>query len=112
MTPLEDRAALAPAGQTRCGLVLQLQDTLASATRLWVRGRVLIPTAPSAAAPGWWARLRQPLPSAEPGPSRLTLHTRFGGENHEQDVPVRPDGRFEAAFAVAPPASSRGWRVA
>ena len=91
---------------------LQLHDTLASASRLWVRGRVAIAHVPLATVAGWWERWRRRQPVVAGELPHLAVQTRILGETLEQEVPLRRDGSFEALFQVGAPAPQRGWRVA
>jgi len=109
MAPLE-AAAYRPSAPAITDV--HMHDTLASANRLWVRGRLLLPPPPVLLRrSGWWKRWRRvPLP---PAPT-LTAHiqTQVGGVNLEADAPVRPDGQFEASFEAELPPARRGWRMA
>src|SRR5262245_55439709 len=102
-----------PAAQGSTTLELRLQDVLASARRLWVRGQVIAqkpPAAHSSAKGRWWGRWRRrPAPQE---PQTLHLETRIGGHVLTADVPVDSGGRFEAAFSIGLTAARRGWRVA
>jgi triacylglycerol lipase len=92
---------------------VQMHDTLASARRLWVRGRLDLP-APSRAAARkrrWWKRWRRPPAGPNPLPSVHVL-TQIVNETLSAEVPVGPDGCFEALFDVALPPARKGWRVA
>jgi triacylglycerol lipase len=90
-----------------------LYDTLATARRLWVRGRVLRPEA----APvrprrrGWWKRLRRAEAAPTPVPL-VRVRTEVGGTALQADVALRGDGYFEALFEADLPPVRRGWRVA
>jgi triacylglycerol lipase len=93
---------------------LHFEEVLASAHRVWVRGRVIAPqTAGNRAAPEprWWERWRRRLPAHEGAPE-ARLETRVGGHVLEATVPIRADGTFEAAFATELPPTRRGWRMA
>jgi triacylglycerol lipase len=111
-TPTAGPVAVVPAvtPPDPAGVELYLHDTLASSTRLWVRGRVVVPDVPVAGLPGWRDRWLGPKPVTGEAP-HLSLQTHVLGETLEQEVPLRPDGSFEATFHVASP-SRRGWRVA
>src|SRR5262249_18684615 len=55
----------------------------------------------------WWRRWwRKPMASS------LRLETRISGHLFEREVPLEPDGRFEATFSADPPVGRRGWRIA
>src|SRR5579871_2159910 len=89
---------------------VQMYDALASATRLWVRGRLLSPLL-SPTRRSWWKRWRK----ANPAPTLLAtahIRTQVAGVPLETDVPVRPDGYFEASFTAQLPPARRGWRMA
>jgi triacylglycerol lipase len=91
---------------------VQMHDTLASANRLWVRGRLVVPpsTAPIAKRNWWnhWGRNAGAplmLPTAH-------VHTQVGSASLEADAPVDPDGQFEVSFESELPPARRGWRMA
>jgi triacylglycerol lipase len=88
---------------------VQMQDTLASAHRLWARGQLIIPPLPNRGRK-WWKRLRTPLVT----PPDLTAHiqTQVGGITFEADAPVSADGQFEISFESELPSARRGWRMA
>src|SRR5262249_52201181 len=90
------------------------EDTLASARRLWVRGQLVgisLLRGRSAARRRWWRRWwRKPLPASLLPP--LHLETRISGQLLEADVPLQPNGRFEATFTAVLPVARRGWRIA
>jgi len=93
-------------------LALEVGDTLASARRIWVRGRLMGPEAASKndADQHWWQSWRR---KAEPSaPANAHLETRISGQVFSADVPLQPDGRFEATFSAELPAVRRGWRLA
>src|SRR5260370_34159730 len=112
MTPPQAPAAAHPAVAPPeiSALQLQLQDPLASSSRLWVRGRVVTGDLPVAGLPGWRDRWLGPKPVVAETP-RVTVQTHVLGETLEQQVPLRPDGSFEATFAVGDSSAKRGWRV-
>jgi triacylglycerol lipase len=88
---------------------VQTYDTLASASRLWVRGRVVGPLQPQPAPQrGWWKR-RDEAPRLPPS---LQIHTHVGGVEFQAEVPLRDDGYFEAQFEGELPPARRGWRMA
>jgi triacylglycerol lipase len=94
-------------------LQLRLEDALASQDRLWVRGRLIgvkEATNGSPAERKWWDRWRKTEPPAPP--PLLHLETRVSGSTLQADVPLSPDGRFEAALKVPLARPRRGWRVA
>jgi triacylglycerol lipase len=95
-------------------LQLQVDDVLASGHRLWVRGRLIglrgwaLRTDKERR---WWSRWwRRPGSPALFSPIRL--ETRISGHLFEAEIPLEPDGRFEATFAAELPAARRGWRIA
>jgi triacylglycerol lipase len=104
----EPRARVAP------DLQLRVEDALASSRRLWVRGQLLsgsLPLAPTAVEERWWRRWwRKPVPVTQP--RRIRLETRISGHLFEAEVPLEPDGRFEATFSAELPVARRGWRIA
>lgn len=69
---------------------LQIEDALASARRIWLRGRL------------------QPIRGE---PANLHVQTRVSGHVFTADVPLRPDGRFEALYTADLPSARRGWRM-
>jgi triacylglycerol lipase len=91
-----------------------LDDTLATARRLWVRGRVTAAATGPPARPRrrrWWKRLRRGPAAASPVPL-VRVRTEVGGTALQADVALRGDGYFEALFEADLPAARRGWRVA
>jgi triacylglycerol lipase len=102
-----------PAAPGTTTLELRMEDVLASARRLWVRGQALArqpATAKGAAAGRWWTlRRRKPV---LPDPQTLRLETRVGGQVLTADAPLGPGGRFEATFNLGLSPARRGWRVA
>jgi triacylglycerol lipase len=94
-------------------LRLHVEEILGSATRLWVRGRVLggpFSLSQTEKQQHWlrrWWRKRLPPP-----PSLIGLETRISGQIFEGEVPLTPDGRFEATFSADLPLARRGWRIA
>lgn len=109
MTP---RESTAPRPTTPSISDVHLYDALGSAKRLWVRGRLIAPLDPLAAPQrGWWNRWGKtsPPPSL---PSSLHILTQVGGIDLQADVPLRPDGYFEASFETELPPARRGWRMA
>jgi triacylglycerol lipase len=113
MTPLQAHAGAQPAGALpeTCAFQLYLQDTLASSSRLWVRGRVVVGDLPVAGLPGWRDRWLGPKPLVAETP-RATVQTHVLGETLELQVPLSLDGSFEACFVVGDSSAKRGWRVA
>src|SRR5581483_321861 len=90
---------------------LQIEDALASARRLWLRGRLLPPVhqSPSKPPSPWWTRWwnrseRAPAPAVH-------LETRIGGQVFDADPQLQADGRFEALFTTELPSARRGWRM-
>jgi triacylglycerol lipase len=92
---------------------VQLHDTLASARRLWVRGRLDIPTTarPAPRKRRWWKCWRRRLPESNPFPL-IRVQTQVANDTLSAEVPAGPDGRFEALFDVSLPPARKGWRVA
>src|SRR5205823_7925076 len=96
-------------------LQLVVEDTLASAHRLWVRGRLVLPASaaqePPVDPPRWWQRWWK---RTEPGapPPGLRLELRIRGSSFQAEVPLGIDGRFEALLDAGLPAARRGWRMA
>ncbi len=106
MAPLE---ATANQPSQTANLEVHTYDTLASANRLWVRGRVIAPLeSPPSPPRGWWKRRGKTPPLA----SSLHIHTHVGGVAFQAEVPLRADGYFEAQFEGDLPAARRGWRMA
>ncbi len=95
-----------PAATEAAELQLRMEDVLASPRRLWVRGQLLGP--PHAGAAPWWGRWRR---RPEP-PRTLQLETRISGQLFAAEVPVTPNGHFEATFAAELAPARRGWRLA
>ncbi len=89
---------------------VQMHDTLASAHRLWVRGRLVISSPFVPLHQGrWWKRWRRTSVAAPP---TAHVQTQVGGISLEADAPVRPDGQFEVSFESDLPPVRRGWRMA
>jgi triacylglycerol lipase len=90
---------------------LHIHDILAAGRRLWVRGRLDLPSA-TLPTPGraWWRPWIRVLP-APPAPT-VRVETAVSGETLVADVPLRPDGTFDACFDAPLPPARRGWRVA
>jgi triacylglycerol lipase len=89
---------------------LWVGETLASSRRLWLRGRLVAlptPTANGAWYQRWWGK-----GGASEPPHSAHLETRVGGSVLEADLPVSPDGRFEALLPAELPPARRGWRMA
>jgi triacylglycerol lipase len=116
MTPLGlvDTPAPAPEllQETGTGLELHIEETLASAQRIWVRGRLTDSSSVAGKTNGdrWWHPWGR---KAEPAdPPAFHLETRISGQVFQTDIPVQPDGRFQATFAAELPSVRRGWRIA
>jgi triacylglycerol lipase len=96
---------------------VHLYDTLGSAKRLWVRGRLIVPLEPTGALThparqrSWWNRWGKTTPPSSLPPT-VHIHTQVGGVELQADVPLRPDGYFEASFETELPPARRGWRMA
>jgi len=89
---------------------LWVGETLASAQRMWLRGRLITPPAVPQPGPwykGWWGRA-----GAQEPPRTAHLETRVSGTVLETEVPLSDDGRFEALLPVRLPSARRGWRLA
>src|SRR5438874_2714183 len=96
------------------GLQLRIEDALASAGRIWVRGRLLggpLPVAQTSRS-RWWGRRWWRKRAVTVVPRLIRLETRISGHLLEAEVPVDPDGRFEVTFSVELPAPRRGWQIA
>lgn len=107
-------AATLPSPVALAEVQLRVWDTFAVGRRLWVRGRLLNLPRPSPAParfPGWWTSWR-----TKPGPPAavpiIQLETQIAGQVLKADVPLGPQGEFEAPFTVELPPARRGWRVA
>ncbi len=99
--------------KTSSEVQVRLHDTLAGGHRLWVRGAVVgVLTARNGHGESrrWWRPWRREDTPAPP-PS-LHLETRVSNTVLEADVPVQPDGGFEATLTTHLPPARRGWRVA
>jgi triacylglycerol lipase len=118
MTPLglveHGAPALPVLPDTTPAIQLSLEDTLASAGRLWVRGRLVgaFPPLPAAVQSEWWWNRwgRKPVPPL-PAPT-FRLEVRVSGAVLEATLPLQPGGRFEAVLPASLPRARRGWRVA
>ncbi|MBY0526415.1 MAG: hypothetical protein K2R98_23680 [Gemmataceae bacterium] len=94
------------------GLQLRIHDTIGSAHRLWVRGRLLdLPIDAPPQSSRWWKPWRgnNQLPAAIP---LVHIQTQVAGKSLEANVPLGPHGEFEATFDIDLPPTRRGWRVA
>jgi triacylglycerol lipase len=110
MTSPQESTALVPTSPSITDVYLY--DALGSAKRLWVRGRLIQPLDTALARQrGWWGRWGKA--STPPSlPPSLHIHTQVGGVDLQADVPLRPDGYFEASFETELPPARRGWRMA
>jgi triacylglycerol lipase len=89
---------------------LRIEEILASPRRLWLRGRLfgLVPALPeNGQGRRWWGRAQEPASTCH-----AHLECQVSGNRLEADVPVQPDGRFEALLGANLPPARRGWRVA
>jgi triacylglycerol lipase len=115
-TTLDAETALLPAaeaGPATEPLQLQLEDTLGSRNRLWLRGRLLTPIERPTNGHGrtWWRPWHRP-PSLPAEPTTVQLELRIAGTSCKAEVPLDAEGRFEALLSVELPAARRGYRVA
>lgn len=103
-----DTAAPAPTH-----LQLVLEDSIASAHRLWLRGRLANFThrGKNAADHAWWEVWHKSTTPTVPLPN-ARLHTRIQGRVVETEVQISKDGAFEALIDVDLPPVRRGWRSA
>ncbi len=109
MTP---RESTAPRLTTPSISDVHLYDTLGSAKRLWVRGRLIVPLDPLATRQrAWWNRWGKTSPPSSL-PSTLHIHTQVSGVDLHADVPLRADGYFEVSYQAELPPARRGWRMA
>jgi triacylglycerol lipase len=95
-------------------LQLHMEDAQASARRLWVRGWLIrgsLLLAPNGKEGRWWRRWWRKA-GTPPLPSTVRLETRISGHLYEAEVPLEPDGHFEATFSAELPVARRGWRIA
>jgi len=109
MTPRESTASRP---STPAITDVHMYDTLGSANRLWVRGRLIVPIELSSSPQrSWWKRWGK---TAAPVslPSSLHINTQVGGIDLQADVPLKPDGYFEVSFESELPPARRGWRMA
>src|SRR5947209_1051308 len=98
-----------PAAPPTAPLAARIHDVLASANRLWLRGRLLgMPELHS--HNGWFARWRSRKEVAFPTVAELETH--IGGKVLKTQPVLGPHGDFEAMFTEELPAARRGWRVA
>jgi triacylglycerol lipase len=118
MTPLGfvENATLSPPAfpETTPGLQLTIEDTLASADRLWLRGRLLGALPPAGNGRGsdrWWLPWGKKAGAADPAPT-AHLEVRVAGSVIAADLPLRADGRFDVILPAVLPHARRGWRVA
>jgi triacylglycerol lipase len=93
---------------------LRVEDALASAGRLWVRGQLLggpLPLVRTGKNQHWWRRWWRRQAASSPL-SRIRLETRISGHLFDAEVPLEPEGHFEATFSAELPVARRGWRIA
>ncbi len=109
MTPQESTASRP---STPSITYVHLYDTLGSANRLWVRGRLIVPIELSSPPQrSWWKRWgKTAVPVSLP--SSIHINTQVGGIELQADVPLKPDGYFEVSFESELPPARRGWRMA
>jgi triacylglycerol lipase len=91
-------------------LQLRIFNVLAGSHRLWLRGRLTGLPLPSPQRKPWW-KIRSTQTVNSP-PLLAKLETHLGGKELSAEIPVMPDGYFEAAFPVELAPARRGWRVA
>lgn len=107
---IPEATALEPSTPTKFDI--SMYDALASANRLWVRGRLVVPLeTPLASSRPWWHPWGK-TPTATPLPASLHIRTQVGGIELQADVPLRSDGYFEVSYASELPPARRGWRMA
>ncbi|HLJ94711.1 MAG TPA: hypothetical protein VKU02_16105 [Gemmataceae bacterium] len=94
-------------------LQLRVDEVLASARRLWVRGRLQGGPFPvqRGQARRWWPPWRRNRTVSVPL-APIHLETRISGHVFETEVPLDSEGRFEAGFFAELPMARRGWRIA
>jgi triacylglycerol lipase len=85
-------------------LLLRVDDVLASSRRLWLRGQAEAEGPPSRRT-AWWRRRNR-------SPRTIHVQTSISGQQLHAEVPLQPDGSFEATFEVELSATRRGWRLA
>jgi triacylglycerol lipase len=104
-----------PAGEAASKMKLHMEEALASARRLWLRGQLLnLPPGTAGHSGGqtaWWARRRDVIVPAVAQPPPL-LETRVGSRVLTAELQLETDGRFEATFTTELPVAKRGWRIA
>lgn len=98
----------ATAAEPAIPLKLRIDNVLASARRLWLRGQ--LQGFSSEQFGRWWTAWRkQENPAASP---LAHLQTQVSGQTLTAEVPLAADGTWEATFEVPLPSARRGWRVA
>lgn len=93
---------------------LRIQDALASPGRLWLRGRILdreSTRVPERNGRPWWQLWSRQHDAPAP-PELAQLESHISGKVFQANVPLTPDGRFEAMWVTDLPPARRGWRVA
>jgi triacylglycerol lipase len=101
-------------GQAVSDVQADLEEMLGCGRRLWLRGHVSKLSIASPCANGhsaWWMPWRRTSADGSPATS-LRIETRVGGQILKADVPLLPDGRFEACYDAELPMARRGWRLA
>ena len=98
---------------TTVRLQLRVEDAVASAHRLWVRGRLVgLERWPKKDNDSrWWHRFWSKREGQQAW-AEVTLETQVSGTVLRAPVPLQSDGRFEALFQVNFPPARRGWRLA
>jgi triacylglycerol lipase len=108
------QAATGPGAHAVTDLQADVEETLGCGRRLWLRGlvnRVPLPAASAQSHSSWWRPWGRNSVDNSLAPI-VQIDTKVGGQVLRADVPVRPDGRFEAMFDAELPAARRGWRIA
>ena len=91
---------------------LHFDEALACGRRLWMRGRLVDPTArQKTAARSQWPRWRR-KPTAVEQPKTIDIETRIASQPVKSMAVLDSEGRFETAVEIELPTARRGWRLA
>jgi len=101
-------------------LQLQVEDSLASAHRIWVRGQIggFLPSLDSTTHKKHWLRRWKNNTSSNgegrtaPLPEKIRLETSIRGATWDTEVTLSPEGRFDALLNVDFPKDRQGWQAA
>jgi triacylglycerol lipase len=101
-------------------LQLQVEDALASAHRLWIRGQIRNLAPPQNGQPlkrRWWGRWKKNgamngSPSTAPLPEKIYLEAAIKGATWSTELSPSPNGFFDALLSVDFPTGRQDWQAA